>query len=80
MKNTGKNKRLNFNLVLNVICKKLCNLEYKKTLYPYLTAESLVTFIKNNIEGDTDNALNVILGGLNDFHWKDLGIKKIVCS
>lgn len=80
LKNVEKTKGLNYKLVLNVICKKLCNIECITTLYPYVTAESLVTFIKNDIEDYIDNNFDDTLGKLNHLHWKNLGIKKIGCS
>lgn len=80
LKNVEKTKGLNYKLVLNVICKKLCNIECITTLYPYVTAESLVTFIKNDIEDYIDNIFDDTLGKLNHLHWKNLGIKKIGCS
>ena len=58
--------------MLNVICKKLCTIEYITTLYPYVTAESLVIFIKNDFEGCIDNIFDDTLGKLNHFHWKNL--------
>lgn len=80
LKNVEKTKGLNHKLVLNVICKKLCNIKCITTLYPYVTAESLVTFIKNDIEDYIDNNFDDTLGKLNHLHWKNLGIKKIGCS